>query len=151
MNEVKIVNKSNKPLPAYQTPGSARKDLCADLSNNTREPIGVIEIFPGTVHKIPTGLYMSIPVGYECQVRSRSGLAANHRVVVLNSPGTIDSDYRGEIQVLLMNHGDFTFEVNHGDRIAQLVFNKVEQPTLTLVDELESTERGEGGFGSTGK
>jgi dUTP pyrophosphatase len=142
--KVKIVNKSNNPLPAFQTPGSAGMDICAAESTN---------IQPGEIVIISTGIYLELPQNYECQVRSRSGLAAKYGITVLNSPGTIDSDYRGEVKVILINHGQVSFEVNPGDRIAQLVFNKIEQPEFEefkLVDSLESSERGNGGFGSTG-
>lgn len=144
--KVKIVNKSNNPLPAFQTPGSAGMDVCANFPH----PIECITLNPGKILRIPTGIYLEIPIGYECQVRSRSGLAYQG-ICVANSPGTIDSDYRGEVLVLLINHGDIPVTINHGDRIAQLVFNKIEQPELELVEELSSTDRGEGGFGSTGK
>lgn len=149
---VKIVNKSNNPLPEYKTSGSAGMDICANMvfDGETDEPSTYTEIPPGKVYKIPTGIYMEIPQGYECQVRSRSGLASQG-IYVANSPGTIDSDYRGEICVLLLNDSDTHFRVRHGERIAQLVFNKIEQPEFYVVDKLESTERGEGGFGSTGK
>lgn len=149
---VKIVNKSNNPLPEFKTAGSAGMDICANLPVRSHHLSDYtdIEILPGNVHKIPTGIYMEIPQGYECQVRSRSGLASQG-ICVANSPGTIDSDYRGEIGILLVNHTNYSYFVKHGDRIAQLVFNKVEQPEFYVVDQLESTERGEGGFGSTGK
>lgn len=143
---VKIINKSNNPLPAYQTPGSAGMDIQADIRD-----ANLISIRPGATAIVSTGIYLAIPEGYECQVRSRSGLAAKQGIVVLNSPGTIDSDYRGELKVILINHGVMSANIHHGDRIAQLVFNKIEQPAFTLVEELDSTERGEGGFGSTGK
>lgn len=143
MNEVvKIVNKSNNPLPAYQSMGAAGMDIQSAVSTLIK---------PDEIVIVSTKLYMEIPKGYECQVRSRSGLAANYGIVVLNSPGTLDSDYRGEVKVILINHGSVSFEINPGDRIAQLVFNKVEQPEFVLVDSLDTTERGEGGFGSTGK
>lgn len=149
---VKIVNKSSNPLPAFQTPGSAGMDICANLvfDPDTDEPTIYTEIPPGATYKIPTGIYMEIPGGYECQVRTRSGMASKG-VCVANSPGTIDSDYRGEICVLLKNDSNQCYPINHGDRIAQLVFNKIEQPELELVEELSSTDRGDGGFGSTGK
>jgi len=149
---VKIVNKSSNPLPEFKTQGSAGMDICANLvfDPSTDEPTTYTEIPPGATYKIPTGIYMEIPVGYECQVRTRSGMASKG-ICVANSPGTIDSDYRGEICVLLKNNNDqYYYPINHGDRIAQLVFNKIEQPELYVVEELSSTERGEGGFGSTG-
>lgn len=137
---VKIVNKSSNPLPEFKTQGSAGMDICAAVAH-------VIE--PNDFKLISTGIFLEIPQGYECQVRSRSGLA-NKGVSVLNSPGTIDSDYRGEIKVILINQSSASYIVSPGDRIAQLVFNKIEQPELYVVEELSSTERGEGGFGSTG-
>lgn len=107
-------------------------------------------IAPGAVALIPTGLTMALPQGYEAQIRSRSGLAAKHAVVVLNSPGTIDSDYRGEIKIILINHGTTPFEIKRGDRIAQMIVAPVVQANFVLVDSLDETERGTGGFGSTG-
>lgn len=141
---VKIVNKSSNPDPSYQTPGSAGMDICANLELPTVLP-------PGRHMLIPTGIYLEIPEGYECQVRPRSGLAAKYGVTVLNTPGTIDSDYRGEVMVILINHSSLNYTINNGDRIAQLVFNKVELITVEKVTELSTTERNEGGFGSTGK
>lgn len=149
---VKIINKSNNPLPEFKTSGSAGMDICANfqyINDGTENSLGYVEILPGSIHKIPTGIYLEVPMGYECQVRSRSGLA-KEGICVVNSPGTIDPDYRGEVCVLLINHGNYSYTIEHGDRIAQLVFNKVEQPEFYVVEELESTERGEGGFGSTG-
>lgn len=131
-------------LPKYQTNGSAGLDVCSA----SEEPIIVPK---GKVALIPTGLAMAIPDGYECQVRSRSGLAAKNMVFCLNSPGTIDSDYRGEIKVILANLGDNDFVVNYGDRVAQLVFNKYATIEWEFSDTLDETERGAGGFGSTGK
>jgi dUTP pyrophosphatase len=109
-----------------------------------------VEIGPGEIEMIPTGLFMAIPPGYEGQVRPRSGLAAKHGVTVLNTPGTVDSDYRGEVRVILINHGPKPFTVRRGDRIAQMVFAPVTQAELVEVDELPATGRGEGGFGHTG-
>jgi len=146
---VKIVNRSNNPLPEYKTSGSAGMDICADLCYGNTEPVGDLYIEQGHIFKVPTGIYLEIPMGYECQVRSRSGLASKG-ICVANSPGTIDSDYRGEVCILLVNHGSDGYTIKHGDRIAQLVFNKIEQPEFYVVDQLESTDRGEGGFGSTG-
>lgn len=149
---VKIVNKSNNPLPEFKTLGSAGMDICANfqyINDGTSDSLGYVDIPKGEIYRIPTGIYLEIPNGYECQVRSRSGLA-KEGICVINSPGTIDSDYRGEICILLINHSDYAYQINHGDRIAQLVFNKVEQPEFYVVDQLESTDRGEGGFGSTG-
>ena len=141
---VKVVNKSNHRLPEYQTAGAAGMDLKADIS----EPI---VLKPGEVQVIPTGLYMAIPEGYEIQVRSRSGLAAKNSIFCLNSPGTLDADWRGNTGVILANFGKNNFVVNPGDRIAQAVLNKIEKIEWNEVAELDETERGEGGFGHTGK
>lgn len=141
--EVKVVNKSRWPLPAYATAHSAGVDLKADLE----EPV---VLGPLERAMIPTGLYMQIPEGFEGQVRPRSGLAAKRGVTVLNTPGTIDADYRGEIKVILVNLSSEPFTVEPGERIAQMVFARHETAEWMLVDELDSTERGEGGFGSTG-
>lgn len=145
--EVKLVNKSNNPDPEYQTEGAAGFDFRANIN----EPI---TLEPNDIKIIPTGLYFELPTSLELQVRPRSGLAAKHGVTVLNSPGTIDSDYRGEVMVILINHGKESFKIEHGDRIAQGVINSVmcaETIKFELVDELGDTERGEGKFGSTGK
>lgn len=142
--KVKVVNKSNHRLPEYQTAGAAGMDLKADIS----EPI---VLKPGEVQVIPTGLYMAIPEGYEIQVRSRSGLAAKNSIFCLNSPGTLDADWRGNTGVILANFGKNNFVVNPGDRIAQAVLNKIEKIEWEEVSELDTTERGEGGFGHTGK
>lgn len=141
---VKVVNKSNHRLPEYQTAGAAGMDLKADIS----EPV---VLKPGEVQVIPTGLYMAIPEGYEIQVRSRSGLAAKYGIFCLNSPGTLDADWRGNTGVILANFGKNNFVVNPGDRIAQAVLNKIEKIEWKEVSELDTTERGEGGFGHTGK
>lgn len=141
---VKVVNKSNHRLPEYQTAGAAGMDLKADIS----EPL---VLKPGEVQVIPTGLYMAIPEGYEIQVRSRSGLAAKYGIFCLNSPGTLDADWRGNTGVILANFGKNNFVVNPGDRIAQAVLNKIEKIEWEEVSELDTTERGEGGFGHTGK
>lgn len=130
-------------LPAYQTAGAAGADVCACLV----EPLVMA---PGSMAIVPTGLSFEIPAGYEVQVRPRSGLAAKHGVTVLNSPGTIDSDYRGEVKVILVNLGLENFVVSHGDRIAQLVVAPVEQANFQPAESLSHTERGQGGFGSTG-
>lgn len=130
--------------PVYSTKEAAGADIRAFL------PDGPITLLPGEFRMIPTGIRLEIPVGYEVQVRPRSGLAAKHGITVLNSPGTIDSDYRGEIKVILINHGKEEFIINSGDRIAQLVAARVEQALFQLSDELNDSERGEGGFGSTG-
>jgi dUTP pyrophosphatase len=134
------------PLPAYQSAGAAGLDLVAAL------PADAPRILPpGGRALIPTGLVMEIGIGFEAQVRPRSGLALNHGVTVLNAPGTIDSDFRGEVGVILVNHGEKPFEIARGARIAQLVVAPAPQPRLTLVDEVSDTARGEGGFGSTGR
>lgn len=146
---VQIVNKSFNPLPTYSTEYSAGMDLRANLKDYKGND-EVISISPGERVLIPTGIYLSIPYGYEGQIRPRSGLAVKYGITVLNTPGTIDADYRGEIGVCLINHGNDTFDVHHGDRIAQIVFAKVEQAILVEVDKLDDTERGIGGFGHTG-
>lgn len=130
-------------LPKYQTEGSAGLDICSASLEDIIIPSGKLKL-------IPTGIAIAIPNGYECQVRSRSGLAAKNMVFCLNSPGTIDSDYRGEVKVILANLGDEDFVVKFGDRIAQLVFNKYEKIDWELTENLDETARGEGGFGSTG-
>jgi dUTP pyrophosphatase len=130
-------------LPSYQTQGSAGMDLRAAL-------VSPVRIEPGRRALIPTGLSIAIPAGYEGQVRPRSGLANKHGITVLNTPGTIDSDYRGEVKVVLVNLGDEPFEVQRGDRIAQLLISPVARAALVLVDELDETARGAGGYGSTG-
>ena len=141
--EVKVINKSNNPLPKYSTSQSAGMDLRAFIT----EPVVL-----GALDRalIPTGLYIEMPEGYEAQVRPRSGLAIKHGVTVLNSPGTIDADYRGEICVELINLSNKPYIIESGERIAQLVFNKCEQAELVEVEELSETERGKGGFGHTG-
>ncbi len=131
-------------LPKYQTAGSAGFDFCADVAET-------LQLAPGQRSLIPTGFAVALEVGYELQIRPRSGLALKNGVTCLNSPGTIDSDYRGEIGVILINHGAEVFEIKRGDRIAQGVVAKCEQPTLIEVQELDTTDRGAGGFGSTGK
>lgn len=146
---VKIVNKSSNPLSTYSTEYSAGMDLRANLKYEDGTD-KVISINPGERVLIPTGLYLEIPYGYEGQIRPRSGLAIKYGITVLNTPGTIDADYRGEIKVCLINHGNDTFDVHHGDRIAQIVFAQVEQAILVEVSELVDTKRGTGGFGHTG-
>lgn len=133
------------PLPAYETAGSAGVDLRAAV--NADAPL---TLKPGARVLVPTGLSMALPSGFEAQVRPRSGLALKHGISVLNAPGTIDADYRGEIGVILVNLGDTPFTVSRGDRIAQLVFAPVWQGTFRAVDVLDETERSSGGFGSTG-
>lgn len=146
---VQIVNKSSNPLPTYSTEYSAGMDLRANLKDEKGNN-EVISIAPGERVLIPIGLYIQLPYGYEAQIRPRSGLALKYGITVLNTPGTIDADYRGEIGVCLINHGNDTFDVHHGDRIAQIVFAKVEQAALVEVSELVNTKRGDGGFGHTG-
>ena len=141
--EVKVINKSNNPLPKYSTPQSAGMDLRANIKDS-------IDIDPLCRVLIPTGIYIELPKGYEAQVRPRSGLAFKHGITVLNSPGTIDADFRGEICVILVNLSNIPFTIASGTRIAQLVFSKYEQVELVEVEELNITERGEGGFGHTG-
>ena len=130
-------------LPAYQSAGAAGMDVMAALA----EPV---YLAPGARAAIPTGLSISVPAGYEAQIRPRSGLAFRHGLTVVNAPGTIDSDYRGEIKILLINLGAETIEINHGMRIAQMVIAPVVQASLQEVDSLSETDRGAGGFGSTG-
>ena len=142
---LKIVNTSNNPLPAYETKNSAGMDLRAYL------PDGPITLEPMQRALVPTGLYMEIPEGYEGQVRPRSGLAIKNGISVLNSPGTIDADYRGQVCVILINLSDKSFVINSGDRIAQLIIAKCEQAEVVQVETLSETERGAGGFGHTGK
>lgn len=144
MIEVKVRNASKEALPAYQTPLSAGMDLRADVA----EPV-VLQ--PGQRTLVPTGLYMELPAGYEAQIRPRSGLALKHGITVLNSPGTIDADYRGEIQVLLVNLSDQAFEVKRGERIAQMVVARHERVQWVETEALSETERGAGGFGHTGR
>ncbi|MCP3474426.1 dUTP diphosphatase [Bradyrhizobium sp. CCGUVB1N3] len=134
------------PLPAYQTAEAAGLDLMAAVPES--EPL---TLAPGKHALVPTGLAIALPAGYEAQVRPRSGLAAKHGVTVLNSPGTIDADYRGEIKVILINHGDTAFVIKRGERIAQMVIAPVVQASLVPVATLSTTNRGAGGFGSTGR
>lgn len=143
--KVKVVNKSNNALPAYETKNSAGMDLRAYL------PEGPVTLQPMQRALIPTGLYIEIPEGYEGQVRPRSGLAFKHGITVLNTPGTIDADYRGELKQILINLSDEPFVINNGDRIAQIVFARCEQAEMVEVEELSETERGAGGFGHTGQ
>ena len=142
--KVKIINQSKHQLPEYETIASAGVDLRA----NTDAPI-VLKPLERVL--IPTGLFMEIPEGYEAQVRPRSGWALKHGITVLNSPGTIDADYRGEVRIILVNLSNEDFTISDGDRIAQLIFAKVEQAQWEIVTKLSETNRGEGGFGSTGK
>jgi dUTP pyrophosphatase len=142
--EIKIRNESLNPLPAYATEGSAGMDLRASLPEN-------ISLQPLERKLVPTGLFIELPEGYEAQIRPRSGLAAKQGITCLNTPGTIDSDYRGEIKILLVNLSDSLQVIQHGDRIAQMVVQKVERAILEEVKELNTTARNHGGFGSTGK
>lgn len=143
MIQVKVINKGKQPLPAYATEQSAGMDLRADIEQPvTLKPLGR--------RLIPTGLHIALPQGYEAQVRPRSGLALKHGITVLNTPGTIDADYRGEIGVVLVNLSDEDFVVNPGERVAQMVIAQYEQAVLQTVDTLDETERGEGGYGHTG-
>lgn len=143
MVKIKIVNRGSQQLPAYATPESAGMDLRA----NVAEPV---VLRPLERRIIPTGLYMALPPGYEAQVRPRSGLAFKHGITVLNSPGTIDSDYRGELGVLLVNLSNEDFTIQAGERIAQMVITRHEQGEFVEVEELDDTERGAGGYGHTG-
>ena len=142
--EIKCLASQGAIVPEYKTSGAAGADVCAYLSED-------VVIKKGCRAMIPTGLCFSIPQGFEIQVRPRSGLAAKNVVTVLNTPGTIDSDYRGEVKVILINLGDEDFVVKNGDRIAQIVVAPVTIGLFQLVSELDETERGSGGFGSTGK
>ena len=142
MTKIRIINRGSQQLPAYATPQSAGMDLRA----NIEDPI---TLRPLERRIVPTGLYIALPEGYEAQVRPRSGLALKHGITVLNSPGTIDSDYRGEIGVLLINLSDTPFVINAGERIAQMVVARHEQAELIEVEELDDTERGAGGYGHT--
>ena len=141
--KIKVVNNGRQPLPAYATEQSAGMDLRA----NIEEPI---TLRPMERRLVPTGLYIALPPGYEAQVRPRSGLALKHGITVLNAPGTIDADYRGEIGVLLINLSAEEFTVNDGERIAQMVIARCEQVDFELVEVLDETERGAGGYGHTG-
>lgn len=141
--KVKVINKGHQPLPAYATPQSAGMDLRANLDSP-------VELQPMERRLIPTGLYIALPPGFEAQVRPRSGLALKHGITVLNSPGTIDADYRGEISVCLVNLSSEPFVVNDGERIAQMVVARHEQVTFQPTDALDETERGAGGYGHTG-
>ncbi|MDY5125782.1 MAG: dUTP diphosphatase [Prevotella sp.] len=143
MIEIKVINKGHHPLPQYATVQSAGMDLRANIDEQ-------IVIQPMQRLLIGTGLHIALPKGYEAQIRPRSGLALKHGITVLNSPGTIDADYRGEIGVLLINLSDKDFVINDGERIAQMVIARHEQAQFALVEALDETERGEGGYGHTG-
>lgn len=142
--QVRVVNKSRHSLPSYSTPHSAGMDLRANLDSP-------VVLAPGQRALIPTGLFLELPEGTEAQVRPRSGLAFKHGVTVLNAPGTIDADYRGEVGVILINHGQEPFEVKDGERVAQLVVARYERVSFTEVTDLAVSERGAGGFGHTGR
>ena len=141
--EIKVVNTSDNAIPEYATWGSAGLDLRASLPT-------LVTLKPMERKMIPTGLFLEIPEGYEVQVRPRSGLASKHGITCLNSPGTVDSDYRGEIKVILINLSQQEYSIHHGDRIAQMVVSKVEKALLQPVSQLQTTLRGEKGFGHTG-
>ncbi len=144
MIAIKVINTSNNNLPNYQTEHAAGMDIMAFIA----EPI---LLHPGARILVPSGLFLEIPVGYEIQIRPRSGLAFKHGITVLNSPGTIDADYRGEIKVLLINHSAEAFEIKSGERIAQMILAKHEVINWVPTEELTETNRGKGGYGSTGK
>jgi dUTP pyrophosphatase len=139
----RLPHNADLPLPAYETAQSAGMDLAAAIN-------APMTLAPGKRAMVPTGLAIALPAGYEAQVRPRSGLAAKNGVTVLNTPGTIDADYRGEVKVILVNLGEDSFEIERGMRIAQMVIAPVTQASFTEVDSLSETERGSGGFGSTG-
>lgn len=141
--EVKIVNASGNPLPAYETAFSAGMDLRASLQ-------APVVLKPLARALVPTGLYIELPAGHEAQVRPRSGLAAKHGITVLNTPGTIDADYRGEIKVIMVNLSENEYTIQPGDRIAQMIIARHERASLVAVEELSETQRGSGGFGHTG-
>lgn len=141
---IQIINHASNPLPKYATEGAAGMDLTANLAENLIIPAGEWVL-------VPTGIHIQLPQGYEAQVRARSGLAIKHGIGLLNGIGTIDSDYTGEIKVILINHSKHDFIIQHGDRIAQLVIAKYEHITWEMVKELTQTQRGNAGFGSTGK
>ncbi|MFC2712007.1 MAG: dUTP diphosphatase [Segatella salivae] len=141
--KIKVVNKGHQPLPEYATPQSAGMDLRANIDSP-------IMLKPMARQLVPTGLCIALPAGFEAQIRPRSGLALKHGITVLNTPGTIDADYRGELMVLLVNFSDTDFVINDGERIAQMVIARHEQGTFEPVDILDETERGAGGYGHTG-
>lgn len=141
--QVNIINKSTNPLPTYATAGSAGMDIRANLPHP-------VTLQPLERHLIPTGLYIELPEGHEAQIRPRSGLAMKQGITCLNSPGTVDADYRGELKVILINLSNTEQVINHGDRVAQMIIAKTEKAELTLVNELAESLRGDGGFGHTG-
>lgn len=144
MIEVKVINRSGNKLPEYKTIGASGMDLCADLGKNS------IVLHPMQRYLVPTGIYIQIPEGYEGQIRARSGLAINHGITLANCIGTIDEDYTGMVKIALINLGNKPFFIEHGDRIAQIVFAKYEKVEFREVESLSETKRGEGGFNSTG-
>lgn len=149
MKSVKISLKRKKgcediPVPKYATAGSSGMDLCADVE-------GEVILSPGEIKLISSGIYLSIPQGYEAQIRPRSGLALKHGISIVNTPGTIDSDYRGLVSIIVINHGKGPFKIKRGDRIAQMVIKEVVKAEIDLNDELDDTVRSVGGFGHTGK
>ncbi len=137
-------NDTDIPLPRYMTPQSAGMDVCAAVTQT-------VTIHPGTIELIPTGFAMALPEGFEAQIRPRSGLAVRHGIGLINSPGTIDADYRGEVKVALINHGPRPYPINRGDRIAQMIIARAFRAQLEEVDSLQKTPRGDGGFGHTGR
>jgi dUTP pyrophosphatase len=141
--KVPIVNSSSNPIPEYATTGSAGMDIRANLKNS-------VILQPMERSLIPTGLFIELPEGYEAQIRPRSGLAIKQGITCLNSPGTVDADYRGELKVILINLSNTIQTINHGERIAQMVIAKTEKAALVLVKQLNNSQRGEGGFGHTG-
>ncbi len=141
--DIKIINKSNNPNPSYATEGSAGMDIRAFISED-------IVLKPSEIKLIPTGIYLEIPLGYEVQIRARSGLSLKHGIALANGIGTIDSDYRGEIGLIMINYGDEAFTIENGDRLAQMVGVKVESMNLISAEEISSTERDDGGFGHSG-
>lgn len=141
---IAVINQSKHALPRYETQGSAGLDLRANIGE-------AIDLAPMQRALVPTGLFIELPLGYEAQIRPRSGLAFKHGITVLNSPGTIDADYRGEIKILLINLSNEHFIINDGERIAQMIIAKHEQITWQLVEKLSNTDRGAGGYGHTGR
>ena len=142
--KVKIVNNSKHPLPEYKTKASAGMDICANLD-------ATVTLNPLERQLIPTGIFIELPEGYEAQIRPRSGLALNEGLGILNSPGTLDADYRGELGVIVVNLSNNMIKIEDGQRVCQMIINKVEQAEWVQVEELTETERGKGGFGHTGK
>ena len=142
--KVKVINSSGHPLPSYETSASAGMDLRANLTED-------VVLKPLERKLIPTGLFIELPVGFEAQIRPRSGLAIKHGITLLNTPGTIDADYRGEIKLIMVNLSDQEFVIKDGERVAQMVVTRHEQVEWEEVERLESSERGSGGFGHTGK